>query len=174
MKLVTPSEKYKDSFIRAISEYHSTDSRHRTHIHELKIKNLEKDFPRYIAKLLSQSLGKNLPPGYVPATTYWLIVDNEFIGSVNIRHILSENLSKVGGHIGYDIRPSRRKKGYGRKILKLALSKARELGLKKILITCDETNIASKKIIEANGGVFENRLEQGHGRPAKLRYWIDI
>lgn len=172
MKLVFPSSEYKDSFIQALKEYQATDAADRKDIYELNSEDLEKDFTLYVSKLLSESEGKNLPDGYVPQTTYWLIDNDEFIGRVSIRHTLTELLLREGGHIGYDIRPSKRNKGYGKKILQLSLPKAKELGIHKALVTCDENNIGSKKIIEANGGVFENVIEIGKGRPRKLRYWI--
>lgn len=172
MQLVLPSLKYKDSFIQAVHEYHSVDSDDRRDIYELKVDELENNFASYIEKLHSQSKGENLPEGYVPQTTYWLIDNDEFIGRVSIRHELTEYLLKEGGHIGYDIRPSKRNRGYGKAILELSIPKAKELGIKKILLTCNETNIASKKIIEANGGVFENALETSKTKPKKLRYWI--
>jgi predicted acetyltransferase len=173
MELVLPSEKYKDDFIQAVKEYHSVDSQDRKDIYALKVEDLEKDFASYVKLLHDRAEGRNLPEGYVPDTTYWLIDNGKFIGRVSFRHTLTESLRKVGGHIGYDIRPSKRNKGYGKKMLALALQKARQLGLHKVLITCDETNIASKKIIEANGGVFENALEIPN-EPKKLRYWITL
>jgi len=89
-------------------------------------------------------------------------------------HIVTVNdyLAKIGGNIGYYIRPSARKKGYGTKILELALIKAKQIGLQKILVTCDESNIASKKIIEKNKGQFQDKVISA-GEP-KLRYWIDL
>ena len=108
----------------------------------------------------------------MPQTTYWLIDNDEFIGRVSIRHTLTESLLKEGGHIGYDIRPSKRNMGYGKRILELSLPKAKELEIDKVLVTCNETNTGSKKIIEANGGILENSIEMGEGKPAKLRYWI--
>ena len=113
-----------------------------------------------------------MPNGYVPETRLWLIEDGKYIGSVNIRHSLTPHLLGVGGHIGYNIRPSMRNKGYGTAILRLALPYARALGLERVLLTCDETNIGSKKIIEANGGVLENKVSNPAGGPDKLRYWI--
>ncbi|HZE86594.1 MAG TPA: GNAT family N-acetyltransferase [Methylomirabilota bacterium] len=174
MELVCPSIKHKNSFIQAVKEYHAVDSDDRKDIYELKVEELQNNFPSYISKLLSESQGKNLPEGYVPQTTYWLIDNNEFIGRVSIRHSLTEHLLKEGGHIGYDVRPSKRKMGYGTKILELSLSKAKKLGIHKILVTCNETNIGSKKIIEANGGIFEDHLELDEGKLAKLRYWITV
>jgi len=81
-------------------------------------------------------------------------------------------MAKTGGNLGYYIRPSARNKGYGTKILELALVKAKKLGLQKVLITCDESNIPSKKIIEKNKGQFQDKVT-GEGE-AKLRYLIDL
>jgi len=175
MQLVLPDSKYKNSFLQALDEYlKETNLPNTQDLFLLDKEELEKNFFSYVNKLADESQGKNLPPGYVSHTHYWLIDANEFIGRVDIRHSLTENLMRIGGHIGYDIRPSKRNQGYGKKILKLAVPKAKALGLTKVLITCDETNIASKKIIEANGGVFENSVEQGEGKPRKLRYWFNL
>lgn len=158
--------------MQALQEYHAVDADDRKDIYELKISDLQNNFAEYIEKLLSESEGENLPEGYVPQTTYWLIDNDEFIGRVSIRHTLTESLLKEGGHIGYDIRPSKRNMGYGKRILELSLPKAKELEIDKVLVTCNETNTGSKKIIEANGGILENSIEMGEGKPAKLRYWI--
>ncbi len=135
---------------------------------------IARDFPAFVERILGYSRGEGLPPGFVPSTDYWLIDDGEFVGRVSIRHQLTEWLLKAGGHIGYQIRPSKRCRGYGTQILALVLPKARELGMTRVLVTCDETNIGSKKIIEANGGVLENVLDVGAGAPRKLRYWIEL
>lgn len=174
MKLVQPDIKYKDSFIAGAKEFFGEDSLRAKDYQKLNFDELQTDFTSYVKKLLSQSKGENLPEGYVPQTTYWLIEGEEFIGRVSIRHTLTDHLLKLGGHIGYDIRPSKRRQGYGKKILELALPRAKELGIEKVLVTCDAGNIGSKKIIEENGGVFENQVKQGEGMPAKLRYWIKI
>lgn len=174
MELVVPSEQYKESFIKAIEEFHAVESVEGRVVYDLKIEDLLSNFSSYISKLLLNAEGKDLPEGFVPQTTYWLVDNNEFIGTLHIRHTLNDHLLKEGGNIGYDIRPSKRRLGYGNKILELALSKAKEIGLTKALITCDETNIGSKKIIEGNGGIIENRIELKKGKPFKLRYWIDL
>ena len=178
MKLVTPDIKYKNSFLEALEEYRKeppTNKHMRNdYYNSLSKEELENDFGSYIAKVNSYARGENLPEGYVPETTYWLIDKGEFIGRVNVRHILNDYLLREAGHIGYDIRPSKRGKGYGKIMLKLALGKAQELDIKKVLITCSVNNIASKKLIEANGGVFENSLTTRGDKPDKLRYWIDI
>ncbi|MBA3724369.1 MAG: GNAT family N-acetyltransferase [Candidatus Levybacteria bacterium] len=174
MQLVLPSVTYKKSFLEALQEYQSVKADDRLDIYELSLLGLQADFPKYIKNLLSESSGKNLPQGYVPQTTYWLIDNDEFIGRLSVRHMLTDSLLKFGGHIGYDIRPAKRQMGYGKKILALGLVRAEALGIEKALITCDVTNIASKKIIEANGGVFEDSIDMGEDNPRKLRYWITL
>lgn len=113
--------------------------------------------------------------GFVPATLYFLIgEDKKIYGALHIRHELNNYLLNYGGHIGYGIRPSERKKGYATKMLSLSLSLPiiKKLGIKKVLITCDKTNIASAKTIINNGGIFENELmEDGE---MTQRFWIDI
>jgi predicted acetyltransferase len=175
MELVAPSIKYKKSFLEALVEYQKERAKpFNEDLLLLDKDTLAKDFSSYVNRLLGEALGKNLPKGYVPHTALWLTDKNEFIGRVDIRHSLTEKLLREGGHIGYDIRPSKRNQGYGRKILKFALAKAKTLGLTKVLVTCDETNIPSKKIIETNGGVFENSIDLGKRKTRKLRYWFDV
>ncbi len=84
------------------------------------------------------------------------------------------HLEREGGHIGYDVPPSERMKGYGTILLKHVLLKAKEMGIKKVLITCDADNIGSAKIIENNGGIYENEsISTESGKPVS-RYWISI
>jgi predicted acetyltransferase len=114
-----------------------------------------------------------LPEGYVPSTEWWLINDNnDIVGTIRLRHRLAERNRLEGGHIGYDISPSYRSKGYGKIILKLTLDKAKDFGLEKVLITCDFDNIGSKKIIEHNGGNIENTIISKETGKEVLRYWI--
>lgn len=107
------------------------------------------------------------------ADTYLLMKDGEIIGALSLRHYLSENLLKTGGHIGYGIRPSQRGKGYAPCMLALGLEKAKERGIDRVLVTCDEDNPASARTIEACGGVLENR-EQGENGALVRRYWITV
>jgi predicted acetyltransferase len=176
MQLILPSIEYKDSYIEAVKEFQvDSDTTHRTQaIKKLSVVELEADFEGYIEKLKSQSRGDNLPEGYVPATTYWLVDEGEFIGSLNIRHRLTERLEKYHGHIGYDVRPSRRGKGYATKMLELALPKAKELGIDRVLVSCLTTNTASRRVIEKNGGIFESEAHDPYEDADLLRFRIDI
>jgi len=176
MELVTPSEKYKDSFIAGVKEYQGEtplNSRHE-YYRAIDVSDMKDNFDAYLKRLSDAEIGVGLPSGHVPQTDFWLVDNDQYIGRVSIRHTLTDHLLNIGGHIGYDIRPSQRHKGYGTKILELALPKAKELGIDKLLLTCDETNIPSRKIIEANGGVFEDKRPNPHGGSDKLRYWIQL
>ena len=176
MELVLPSVEYKNSFIEAVKEYQASteaSSRHKKY-QQLSISELEADFDAFVERELSHSKGENLSQGYVSHTDYWLIDNDEFIGRVSVRHRLTEQLEKFDGHIGYDIRPSKRRQGYGSKILELVLPKVKELGIGKVLVTCRESNIASRKIIEKNGGILENKVHDPEAGVDKLRYWVDI
>ncbi len=127
----------------------------------------------YLERVRKDARGEDLPEGFVPSTTYWLIEDGEYIGHVNIRHRLTPALERLGAHIGYAIRPSRRQKGYGTQMLRMALEKARQLGIERVLITCNKENVASRTVIEKNGGVFWDEIEV-EGRPVPtMRFWIE-
>jgi predicted acetyltransferase len=132
------------------------------------------DFPRMIEFLLNNEKGENLPDGWVPSSTYWLVTEErKVVGVVNIRHGLTEKLLNAGGHIGYGIRPSERRKGYATKLLSLSLEKAKELGLEKVLVVCDEGNTGSEKTIRKNGGVPDTSYVEEHGNVI-LRFWIHL
>jgi predicted acetyltransferase len=166
MQLVNPCLDYKGSFLNALAEFEAEG----THGNALA----RSDFDAYLARVDLNARGVDLREGIVPETTLWLVDGGEYIGTTGIRHRLNEKLIEFGGHIGYSIRPTKRRRGYGKKILELALPIAAELGIERALVTCDETNIASRKIIEANGGVLEDRvIIQGRDVPI-LRFWIDL
>jgi predicted acetyltransferase len=167
--LISPSEAYRDSYLAALAEFHQ-EGRYR----EVDPVALAADFGAFARRLRSWSDPAQTPPGRVPETIFWLVEGQEFIGRVSIRHALNDWLRQIGGHIGYDIRPSWRRQGYGTRILALALPEARRLGLSAVLVTCDADNVGSKAIIERNGGRLESAaLDPGTGVPI-LRYWIDL
>jgi predicted acetyltransferase len=175
MNLVPPAEDFKESFIEAVKELQSeTDTMTTRRYRELSIPELEADFESFVEKERSHAEGKNQPDGYVPQSEFWLVDNGEYIGHVGIRHELTEHLKTIGGHIGYSIRPSKRGKGYGNKILELVLPKSKALGIDRVLLTCDATNVASRKVIEKNGGILENQVHNPETGVDKLRFWIDV
>lgn len=96
------------------------------------------------------------------------------IGQISIRHVLSENLKQVGGHIGYSIRASERQKGYGKLMLQMALPFVRKLGLEKALITCDDDNAGSIKVIEGAGGILQDKIDVAGRAVPHRRYWLSL
>jgi predicted acetyltransferase len=128
-------------------------------------------FATYVAEMQADALEQSpRPEGYVPATVLWYVEGDEFLGRLSIRHRLTPQLLELGGHIGYGVRPSARRRGHATDMLRAALPVARGLGIDPALITCDFDNVGSRKVIEAvmaeTGGRFEDR------RSVKLRYWI--
>ncbi len=97
--------------------------------------------------------------------------DNKVIGFINIRHELDEEFLLTGGHIGYSVRPSERNKEYATMMLKIALEKCYKLGIEKVLVTCNKSNPASRKVILKNGGIFENEVLEDNGEIVE-RYFI--
>jgi predicted acetyltransferase len=132
-------------------------------------------FRDYIAKLEAAAQGIGIPEGFVPHSTFWLLdADNEIVGISNLRHRLTDSLLRFGGHIGFGIRPSARRRGYANELLRATLVEARSLGLRRVRATCDQENLASAKTILRNGGVLaEEELMPEHGRVVS-RYWIDL
>ncbi|HDR7717320.1 GNAT family N-acetyltransferase [Bacillus albus] len=132
------------------------------------------NFPAMIQELLDAHNGVNLPESWVPDSTYWLVTDNNrIVGAVNIRHSLTEHLFNAGGHIGYGIRPSERRKGYATKLLELSLEKTKELNITRALVVCDAVNTASEKTILNNGGVRDDDFTEEDGNVVR-RFWIEL
>ena len=128
----------------------------------------------WLEELKKRSCEDTVPKGLVPSSTYLGIreKDNYIVGMIDIRHYLNEYLTQVGGHIGYGVRKTERNKGYAKQMLKLALEKCKELKIKKVLITCDEDNIASEKVIlSANAKLEDIRNVDGEN---KKRFWIEL
>ena len=128
----------------------------------------------WFEELKKRSCEDTVPKGLVPSSTYLAVreKDNYIVGMIDIRHYLNEYLTQVGGHIGYGVRKTERNKGYAKQMLKLALEKCKELKIKKVLITCDEDNIASEKVIlSVNAKLEDIRNVDGEN---KKRFWIDL
>lgn len=132
------------------------------------------NFPSMVQELLDAHNGINIPETWVPDSTYWLVTDNNrVVGAVNIRHSLTHHLFNAGGHIGYGIRPSERRKGYATKLLALSLEKTKELNIMKTLVVCDAVNTASEKTILHKGGLRDEDFTEEDGNVVR-RYWIEL
>ena len=128
----------------------------------------------WLEELNKRSCEDTVPKGLVPSSTYLAVreKDNYIVGMIDIRHYLNEFLKQFGGNIGYSVRKNERNKGYAKQMLKLALEKCKDLKMKKVLITCDEDNIASEKVILSANAKFED-IRSIDGKNKK-RFWIDL
>lgn len=119
--------------------------------------------------------GAQLPDGHVPCDYFWITDDGEVVGFIAFRRELNDWLRRVGGHIGYSVRPSRRRQGIVRAALNLVLERARAEGYDRVMLTCDDDNEGSSRTIEGAGGVLEDVIEAPDaGHPRLRRYWIAL
>ena len=170
--LVEPSKKYEIQALEYRQEYIDFGEKHINgscgFIH----------YSNYDEWLQKVRLAQNAETSFVhvPATTYFSIrvKDNKIIGTIQLRHSLTEELRKHGGHIGYGIRPSERQKGYGTQQLELVLMQAKKLHIPKVMISCDKNNIGSGKVAKKNGGFIEwEGFDEKAGTEIQV-YWINI
>lgn len=119
---------------------------------------------------------ETVPANLVPATQFFFIRkgDNSLVGMIQVRHCFNDYLEKYAGHIGYSVRPSERRKGYAKEMLRLALPFCREIGLDRVLISCIDGNMGSEKTILANGGVYESTVHEPDRNIALKRFWITL
>jgi predicted acetyltransferase len=127
-------------------------------------------YQEHLRLLERHAKGLGLTPDRVPQTTYWLMQADYPVGVSKLRHTLNDTLRLQGGHIGYCIRPSVRGRGLGHTILQLTLHEAKSLGLSRVLLTVNEGNLASRRVIERSGGTLE-RIERTSGI---CYYWIEL
>ena len=171
VKLIKLTKDYYQQLKEMIDEWRIDQEENNTnHTPWAIFKNDYHDFDYYLDNLEIS----NPVDGKVPDSVFFLldIKRNILLGAVNIRHYLNDYLLQYGGHIGDGIRPSERGKGYATEMIRLALIECKRLGIDKVLMVCDKSNIASRKTIIKNGGVLENEIvEDGE---IQQRYWIDL
>lgn len=171
VKLIKLTKEYYAQLAEMIDEWKlDHEVNHGNHSPWSIFKNDYHDFDNYLA-----NLEINEPKdGKVPDSVFFLldVERNILLGAVNIRHYLSDYLLQYGGHIGDGIRPSERRKGYATEMIRLALIECRKLGIDRVLMVCDKTNVGSAKSIIKNGGVLENEFLDEDGK-IQQRYWIE-
>ncbi|GAA4672183.1 GNAT family N-acetyltransferase [Nocardioides nanhaiensis] len=179
--LVVPTVRLHESWAAAVAEFDSVPA-----MQGAGLWNLPQDEPldttragcarvvEMLAELADTSLAP--PPGMVHCDHYWITDgqdghdgagEGQVVGFLALRHTLNDFLFEQGGHVGYSVRPSRRREGHASRALRLSVGRAADLGIRRLLVTCDDDNRASAATIEACGGELEDR------RQGKLRYWID-
>ena len=171
--LVPPSARYKGSFIDAVREAQATGSGLGDTL-EFDVHGMEQNFEAVLTQLRRFEPPAIPPEGFVNSEYLWMVEGETYLGRVSIRHSLNERLREFGGHIGYEIRPSARQRGHGTLALRLALQRARELGLERVLVTCDVGNAGSRRVIEANGGELEGEFRPDFHPRVIRRYWIGL
>lgn len=173
--LVAPRDDMRLSFVEAMDEFRaegrgSEDDRSeiggylRTRAAEW---STDEAFSLFVASVRAAALEETpRPEGYVPSTELWWVDGQRFLGRIAIRHRLTPSLLEMGGHIGYDVRRSARRRGHATEMLRQTLTIAHRMGIDPALITCSVDNIGSRTVIERNGGVLEDE------RAGKLRFWV--
>lgn len=171
IRLIDPCEAYLASYAEAYDEYEHYPRRAGNPFGNPHAGDL-------LAHLDDMRHARNLPAGWVGATTLWLVDDEaqRFLGQIDIRHELTESLLRYGGHIGYAIRLGEWNKGYGTLMLSLALPCAKELGITRCLITCDDDNPGSARVMEKNGFVLGDKVPNVIDGQAIItrRYWKSL
>ena len=172
LKLVKPTKEYEKDAIEYIEEF----SEHESKINGVGQLDLYLDnYNEWLNEL--EKLRSIIPDDdIVPMETFMLIreSDNRLIGMTNIRLVLNDKLLTRGGHIGYSIRPTERRKGYNSYQLYLALKYCLDRNIEKVLMTCDKLNLASAKTIQKSYGILENEIPDNNDSNIMVqRYWID-
>jgi len=167
VKLIKPSISFQESYNAYIEEL-GDESRH-----PFPMDFDHRDFAAMLAKIEQYEQGIDLPAGYEPSTTYWLVDGDELIGAANLRHQLSDILKQAGGHIGLGIRPKYRGQGLSVKLLNLTLAKAHNMGINPVEVHCYQDNLPSAGMIKACGGVFHSSHLMDNGKTID-RYVIKL
>ena len=174
-ELILPDVRVHASFLAAMAEFASegrgTPADHSMIGSEIRGFSAEwaqpEAFAEYVRWLRDQALEDSPRPSHhVPSTTLWWVEGDEYLGRIAIRHRLTPSLREIGGHIGYDIRPTARRRGHATAMLAAAKGCALALGIDPALVTCDADNIGSQRVIENNDGLMDD------ARGGVLRYWV--
>ena len=169
IELLPPAATFRESYCSLISEVIAAGEALVPFVLEFE----HDDFGAFLRRLEDCARGIALPRGFVAHSTYWLVCERTtVVGVSNIRHSLTDSLRRDGGNIGYGIRPSARRRGFGTTILQKSLSRAAQLGLTSVLVTCAKENIGSAKAIVRNGGVLESEDYLPARGEIVQRYWI--
>jgi predicted acetyltransferase len=171
LRKLEPSD--EDAFLRAFALISTSDPNF-AHYYRPDL-----TFKEYVGILYEAEQGRGLPDGHVPSTLLFGWVEETIVGRLMLRHSLNDFLSRIGGHIGYVVVPEHRRRehrrrGYATEMLRQGLVLARSIGMEKVLVTCDEDNLASRRIIEKCGGEYEDSRSGPEAPGGTRRYWIAL
>ena len=168
---IPPAASNEPAFLEMLADFEARDPRNAEHYAPAR-----SDFAAYVQGLLDEERGKNLRAGWVPCTHRWLIGPaGAVVGVARLRHSINTPfLAENGGHIGYDVAPSQRRKGYGHCALSTALFEARRIGLTRVLLCTGQDNAASRAVIERQGGELESVSYSEFWGEQLCRYWVRV
>lgn len=169
IQVVRPAERYRETFLRALREFRDEGLPWWL---GADLDTAERDFAAFVNKKLAERDRRTETS--VQKTHLWAVADEQFVGRIAIHHELNDALRVAGGHVGYDTVPSFRRRGVATEMLRQALPWARALGLTEVLLTCDDTNAASIRVIEKNGGSLRETKRSDAGGALKRYYWIRL
>jgi predicted acetyltransferase len=174
LTLIRPSLALADDFLALTADFRAAEPEpFRALVEVYRDDFSAESLPAYIEQLERQEAGIGLLPAYVPSSTFWLVRDQRTIVAISrLRHRLTPALERHGGHIGYTVRPTERRKGYATRLLALTLEQAWGRGLDAVLLTCDRANAASAAVIRANGGQLSDEFDDELTGTVTSRYWI--
>jgi predicted acetyltransferase len=172
-ELISPTIRLRDSWLASRDEWGAGVHQDGSGLHQGDDVDTPAGFAVWIDRLRRESdAAIPLAADRVHASYWWIIEDGHYAGAISLRHTLNDFLLRAGGHIGYGVRPSARRRGLATWALQSVLPHARALGLEKVLVTCDDANLASALTIERAGGVLEDVRDTELGRTR--RYWITL
>jgi len=170
LTLVSPSIKWEQQYQAMVREFLETEEPYFNNF-PLALEN----FSAFITELKDEAAGLNLPPGISPQNTYWTVRnENVLVGEIRLRPTISPPFELQAGHIGYNIRPSERLKGYATQQLTLVLNEARKYKLKRVMLPVSKGNIGSERVIQKNGGYMEGQSKDKETGQINLHYWINL
>jgi len=169
--LVKPDKRYADKILAFRKEFAESGSMDGCGA----LKHTDDPY-EFIRRCELENNPNTVPEGRVQATLFLMLreKDEKILGLIQIRHYLNDYLEKYGGHIGYSVCPSERRKGYAKTMLRAVLPFCRELGIEKALLTCNADNIGSERTIMSCGGKFESEIYEPLEGKSLKRFWISL
>lgn len=170
--LIKPAKTHEEAALDYLKEHITSGEEH---LHGSSMFETMDTYDRWLEHLKAVSRKETVPNDWVISSTFFAVRehDGRIVGMLNIRHELNDFLRDYGGNIGYGVRPSERRKGYATRILQMALDYCRELGLRRVMVSCNKENIASRKTILKCGGVFEREFTHTDGQEVQV-FWITL